>query len=314
MPELHIPVLPEQVLYYLDCHDTGVYVDATLGDGGHAEKICLALNHGGRLIGIYWDESAIERSRQRLKRFGALVTVVHESYTRLEVVLNELGVPKVDGILLDLGVSTLQLMEPKRGFSYQHEAPLDMRMDRRLSVQAADLVNELPEDELAGIIYRYGEERWARRIAGRIVRRRLKEGPINTSAELVDVIKAAIPAASRRQGGHPARRTFQALRLAVNREINNIETVLPQALRCLNPGGRLCVISYHSLEDRLVKNFLRERAGQCNCSRELPCKCEQEAQLKLLTPRAVKPLPSEVANNPRSRSARLRAASMKEPR
>ncbi|HOL17362.1 MAG TPA: 16S rRNA (cytosine(1402)-N(4))-methyltransferase RsmH [Bacillota bacterium] len=306
--ELHVPVLVDEVLCYLNCSSPGIYVDATLGDGGHAEAICRCLGPQGRLIGIDWDDSALQRAGERLAPYAAKVKLIHDNYINLRSILASLGLEKVDGILLDLGVSTLQLLEPSRGFSYHYSEPLDMRMDPRLPLKASDLVNGLPAAELERIFYRYGEERWARRIAAAIVRHRSRYGPIETSGELVEIIKAAIPAAGRRSGGHPARRTFQALRIAVNRELENIETVLPEAVRCLAPGGRLCVIAYHSLEDRLVKHFMRDLSHRCTCPPQLPCTCGKAGELVVLTRRAVIPTEAEVQRNPRSRSARLRAA------
>ncbi len=306
--ELHVPVLVDEVLHYLNIGDPGIYVDATLGDGGHAEAICSRLGPRGRLIGIDWDASALQRAEERLAPYASKITLIHDSYTNLRSILASLNLEKVDGILLDLGVSTLQLLDPSRGFSFHHSEPLDMRMDPRLPLTASDLVNSMPAAELVRIFYRYGEERWARRIAAGIVRHRSHHGPIETSGELVEIIKAAIPAAARRTGGHPARRTFQALRIAVNRELENIETVLPEAVRCLAPGGRLCVIAYHSLEDRLVKHFMRDLAHRCVCPPQLPCSCGKEGELVILTRRAVTPAHDEVRRNPRSRSARLRAA------
>jgi len=306
--ELHIPVLTDEVLHYLICSDSGIYVDATLGDGGHAEAICRRLGPRGRLIGLDWDGDAIKRAEERLIPYCDRLDLVHSSYTELAEVVSRLGVKKVDGILLDLGVSTLQLAEPSRGFSFHYGESLDMRMDPRLPLRAADLLNSLPEGELVRIFYRYGEERWARRIAQHIVRYRTRCGPIEKSDMLAELIKGAIPAAGRRVGGHPARRTFQALRIAVNRELDNIETVLPQAVECLAEGGRLCVIAYHSLEDRLVKNFMRDLSRGCSCPSYAPCICSGEGKLNLLTRKAVLPATDELRRNPRSRSARLRAA------
>jgi 16S rRNA (cytosine1402-N4)-methyltransferase len=311
MHELHIPVMPGEVVRYLDCRGGGVYVDATLGDGGHAAAICRRLSPAGRLIGIDWDEAALQRAAARLAEFACRVELVHRSYTELESVLAELDCPRVDGILLDLGVSTLQVMDAARGFSFHREEALDMRMDRRLPLRAADLVNSLPAGELARLIYRFGEERWAGRIASGIVSFREKNGPVQTAGQLVEIIKEAVPAASRRKGGHPARRTFQALRIAVNRELENIASVLPQAARCLLPEGRLCVIAYHSLEDRIVKRFLKEQSRRCNCPPAIPCSCGGEGELELLTAKAVRPAAAEINRNPRSRSARLRAAKFK---
>lgn len=310
--ELHLPVMLKEVLSYLLCNPKGIYLDATLGDGGHAEGICGFLEEGGCLIGIDWDDEALERARKRLSGCRAALHLIHGSYCDLETLLAGLGISKVDGILLDLGVSTRQLTEPSRGFSFHWDSDLDMRMDRRQAVTARDLVNKLSEDRLSEIIFRYGEERWARRIAALIVAARDRSGPIHRSSRLVEIIKAAVPAALRQRGKHPARRTFQALRIAVNDELKNIEAVLPQAVNSLKPGGRLCVIAYHSLEDRLVKHFFKERSQSCRCPAELPCLCAGEAELELPFSGAIKPANEELASNPRSRSARLRVAHKRE--
>lgn len=308
MVEKHIPVMVKEVLHYLNCRESGIYVDATLGDGGHAAAICGKLEPPGLLIGLDWDGEALERAAQRLAEFDGKFRLLQRSYTELGAVLSELGFPRVNGILLDLGVSTLQLTDPSRGFSFRQDERLDMRMDRRLETDAAELVNRLPASSLARLIFRYGEERWARRIAARVAAYREKEGPIRSGAELAEIIKSAIPAAARRKGGHPARRTFQALRIAVNRELENIETFLPQAVSHLAPGGRICVIAYHSLEDRIVKRFLRERSRRCSCPPDFPCTCGEEGELLLLTRKAVRPSVDEVTLNSRARSALLRTA------
>lgn len=308
MTETHIPVMLEEVLFYLDCRETGIYVDATLGDGGHAAAICSRLGPSGLLIGLDWDGEALERAARRLAEYEGRFMLLRRSYTELEAILGEHDLPPVDGILLDLGVSTLQLGDPDRGFSYRSEERLDMRMDHRLETDAADLVNRLPQAELSRLIYRYGEERWARRIASGVVAYREKHGPIRCGTELAEVIKEAIPAAARRRGGHPARRTFQALRIAVNRELENIEAVLPQAVACLASGGRICVIAYHSLEDSMVKRFFREHSHRCSCPPAVPCTCGGDGELILLTRKAVRASAREVNNNLRARSALLRAA------
>jgi len=308
MVELHRPVMEREVLEYLVCCPEGIYVDATLGDGGHAGAILSSLASQGRLIGLDWDMEALRRAENRLNEFTGRMFQVHESYTNLEEVLRNLKFDLVNGILIDLGVSTLQLMDAERGFSYHQIGDLDMRMDRRGSLTAKDIVNQYTEEQLSIIFFRYGEERWSKKIATGIVRAREQHGPFEDSKALAEVVKEAIPARFRRQGGHPARKVFQALRLAVNRELENIELFLPQALRRLNPGGRLVVIAYHSLEDRLVKNFLRAHAGQCGCPPNLPCVCGQKAELRIITGKALKPLPAEVEDNPRARSARMRVA------
>ncbi len=307
MAEKHIPVMVNEVLQYLNCRESGIYVDATLGDGGHAAAICGKLEHPGLLIGLDWDGEAIERAARRLAEFDGKFRLLQRSYTEMGAVLSELGYHRVDGVLLDLGVSTLQLTDPARGFSFRQDERLDMRMDRRLETDAADLVNRLPAPSLARLIYRYGEERWARRIAARVVAYRERVGPIRSGTELAEIVKSAIPAAARRKGGHPARRTFQALRIAVNRELENIENFLPQAVSHLVPGGRICVIAYHSLEDRIVKRYFRELSRSCNCPPAYPCTCGGEGELLLLTRKAVRPAAEEVALNPRARSALMRA-------
>ncbi len=306
--ELHLPVMEKEVLQYLNCHSGGVYVDATVGDGGHAEAILKNLGSEGRLIGIDWDEDALQRAEDRLQKYSKQLTLVHADYTRLEEVLSEAGFTEVNGILIDLGASTLQLMDADRGFSFHHEGDLDMRMDRRRSLTAKEIINHYSADQLAKVFFRFGEERFSRRIAARIVREREKKDSINSSSELAEIVKAAVPARYRRQGGHPARRVFQALRLAVNEELENITTVLPQAVNSLAPEGRLAVIAYHSLEDRLVKQYFREISGHCSCPPNLPCNCRSQALVKVLTGKAVKPTTGEVDSNPRARSARLRVA------
>lgn len=307
MVELHLPVLENEVLHYLNCRSDGVYVDVTVGDGGHAEAICQRLSSRGRLIGLDWDNAALERARTRLADKYEQATLVRADYTCLEEVLENEGVRHVDGILIDLGVSTLQLMDAERGFSLHQNGELDMRMDRCQPLSAKEIINEYSAEGLANLFFKYGEERWSKRIAARIVHERENKGPINLSSQLAEIVKEAIPARYRRTGGHPSRRVFQALRLAVNRELDNISTVLPQAINCLVPGGRLCVIAYHSLEDRLVKNYFREQARQCSCPPDKPCICKGEAELTVLTRKAVRPSENEVESNPRSRSARLRA-------
>ena len=308
MVELHLPVMEEEVLRHLDCREDGAYVDATVGDGGHAVAICRHLSPEGRLIGIDWDEEALNRARERLSGYEDRIILAHADYTQLKDVLEKTGYPRVNGILIDLGASTLQLMNPVRGFSFHQEGELDMRMDRRQSLTAKKIINEYSRDELADIFFRYGEERWSRRIATEIMRERQRKGEISESRHLAEVVKAAVPARYRRHGGHPARKVFQALRLVVNSELENIEAVLPQVVESLLPGGRVVVIAYHSLEDRLVKRFFREMAEGCTCLPGVPCTCGQKAQLKIITGRAVKPSKMEIENNPRARSARLRAA------
>lgn len=306
--DLHRPVMEEEVIHYLFPRSSGVYVDATLGDGGHAEAILNKLDNKGHLIGIDWDDEALKRAEERLFRFRTKVTLIHADYSNLEEVLIKTGIPAVDGILIDLGASTLQLMDAKRGFSLHQEGELDMRMDRRRSLTAKEVVNSYTAAELADIFFNYGEERWSKRIAAAIISEREKSGPITDSKKLAEVVKEAIPARFRRRGGHPSRRVFQALRLEVNSELENISTVLPQAVRCLAARGRICVIAYHSLEDRLVKKYFREQARSCTCPPQRPCICSGQAELRVITRKAIKPERHEVEVNPRARSARLRAA------
>jgi len=288
---VHRPVMVAQVLELLQVKEGGTYVDCTVGEGGHARAILEKAGGRGRLLGLDWDGEALEAAARQLAPWGDVVRLRREPFSRLGWVVAEENIGPVDGVLFDLGVCSRHLDDPGRGFSYQHQGPLDMRMDRRQSLTAADLVNGLPEEELAFIISHYGEERWARRIARRIVETRAR-APIRTTLDLVAIIKDAIPAPARRHGGHPARRTFQALRIAVNRELEQLEQGLEQAVAACRPGGRVCVISFHSLEDRIVKRrFLAlARAGRGT----------------VLTRRPLVPGPEEVEANPRARSARLR--------
>lgn len=306
----HRSVLLAEAVDWLACRTGGVYVDCTLGGGGHAAAILAASAPDGRLLGLDQDETALARAGERLAeevRQGRAM-LVRENFAALADVAERVGLDQVDGVLFDLGVSSFQLDEAERGFSYQAEAPLDMRMDRRRPVSAAELVNTAPPEELARIIRDYGEERWARRIAQAVAERR-RRSPLRTTGELVDTIKAAIPAAARRQGPHPARRTFQALRIAVNDELGALQTGLRAAISLLRPGGRLVAISFHSLEDRIVKRTMAEAARGCLCPPEAPvCVCGHQPELRILTRRPVEPSAEETAENPRARSAKLRAA------
>lgn len=314
----HVPVLTEEVLAYLAPTPGGIFVDGTVGAGGHAEAILEAMTQGpafgaetlgeatGRYIGIDQDPDALVLAARRLERFPN-VTLVRGNFRHLNRHLDDLGVGAVTGILLDLGVSSMHLDRWERGFSYQHEGPLDMRMDPDQPLTAAEIVNHWPEDEIARILWEYGEEWWASRIAQFIVRRR-QQRPLDTTFDLVDVIKAAVPAGARRTGPHPARRTFQALRIAVNDELGALEEFLAQAVHRLEPGGRLVIISFHSLEDRLVKHHFRRWSTPCRCGPHQPCTCGQEQLLEVLTRRPVSPSEAERERNPRARSAKLRAA------
>jgi 16S rRNA (cytosine1402-N4)-methyltransferase len=298
----HQPVMLDEALDLLAVKEGGTYLDCTLGEGGHAREMIRRAGPGGRLVGLDRDGSTFAQASENLKEACGQVSLVNSDYRQLETVLDELGIRGVDGILFDLGVSTRQVIDPGRGFSYNHDAPLDMRMDQHMETTAADLVNELDERELTSLIRRYGEERWASRIAAFIVVTRARH-PIATTGQLVDVIKAAIPAAARRTGPHPAKRTFQALRIAVNDELSGLEPALQSGIRRLKPGGRIVVISFHSLEDRIVKNAFRERA----VSRDGREPIAGEG-LRILTRKPLCPGTAEIEQNPRARSAKLRAA------
>lgn len=291
----HVPVMLKEAIEFLAPREGGTYVDCTLGGGGHAKEILDLIGPTGRLIGLDKDETAIRKSKVVLAPYLGQVVFIHSDFRRLADLLKELQINQVDGILFDLGVSSCQVSEPERGFSYNADAALDMRMNREAKTTAADLVNNLPEEELSEIISRYGEERWARRIASFIVENREKI-PITGTAQLVEIIKAAIPARARRTGPHPARRTFMALRIAVNDELTAVEEGLRAGIFLLKPGGRIVVISFHSLEDRIVKNVLREHAAY------------SRSVVRLIIKKPLCPVAEEIKRNPRSRSAKLRAA------
>ena len=297
----HLPVLYQQVIRYLQPHSGGRYVDGTVGAGGHARGILEASAPDGLLLGLDVDPQALELAQAYLAPFGKRVILREASYTALEEEIRALGWEGVDGILLDLGLSSMQLDRPERGFSFREDAPLDMRFSPRSPQTAADLVNTLPEADLADIIYRYGEERRSRQVARAIVAAR----PIHTTRQLAEVV--ARVTGSGRPGIHPATRTFQALRIAVNRELENVESVLPQAIAALRPGGRLAVISFHSLEDRIVKHYFRRESRDCICPPRQPvCTCGHTAQVRVLTRKPVMASAEEREQNPRARSARLR--------
>ena len=280
-------------------------MDATLGGGGHAEAILERIAPGGRLIGIDRDDEALAQASRRLARFGEAAVIVRENFAAITEVLRSQGLKQVDGILFDLGASSMQFDDSTRGFSFSVAGPLDMRMDRRQSVMAADLVNGLREEELAGIIWRLGEDRWSRRIARAIVRAR----PLATTAELAEVVAGAIPRRSWPRGIHPATRTFQALRIAVNDELLNLEKAVPDAAEALRVAGRLCAITFHSLDDRTIKHtFLRLSRG-CTCPPGTSARTSSETRwLRILTKKPITPSPAEIARNPRARSAKLRVA------
>ena len=286
----HLPVLLQEVVEFLNCQAGRIYVDGTVGSGGHAEAILERSSPTGKLIGLDWDEKAIARAWKRLAPYGNRVELRQENYRNLKSVIESLSLDGVDGILLDLGVSTEQLEDQERGFSFRWEGPLDMRMGREMKITAKDLLQRFSLPELSETLRKYGEERWARRIAKGIVRRRQIKA-ISTTRELVGVIEKSIPASSRRGRIHPATRTFQALRIAVNGELENLQDFLDQCPDLLHPGGRLCIISFHSLEDRVVKDQFRRWSS-----------------FRILTPKPVIPSPEAVFLNPRARSAKLRAA------
>jgi 16S rRNA (cytosine1402-N4)-methyltransferase len=303
----HRPVLPAEVLSFLAPCPGGVYLDGTIGGGGHAALVLEACAPGGVLIGFDRDESALAAARERLAPFGERVRLFHGNFAEVALLLPELESRGIDGFLLDLGVSSYQLDTGDRGFSFQQDAPLDMRMDAGSGETAADLVNELSEEELTRIIREYGEERWAKRIATFIVKAR-DEARIETTFRLVDVIKGAVPRGAWEERLHPATRTFQALRIAVNDELGSLELGLTAALRLLNRGGRGVVISFHSLEDRIVKNTFRSHAQGCTCPKGFPrCVCGGTPQVRVLTGKPVMAGGEELALNPRARSAKLRA-------
>ena len=302
----HISVLPRETIDSLNIRPDGIYVDGTLGGGGHASLVAAKLGEGGRLIGIDQDADAIRAAGERLKPFGDKVTVVRDNYVNLPTVLDNLGIPRADGIYLDLGVSSYQLDNAERGFSYMEDAPLDMRMDRRSARTAANLVNEESEAELARIIRVYGEDRFSNQIARRIVETRAKK-PIETTGELAALVKRVIPMRLQKTGGHPAMRTFQALRIALNGELTVLEQAIDEMILRLQPGGRLSIITFHSLEDRIVKEGFRRNASPCTCPPDFPiCVCGKKSRGRVVTGKPIVPTAEEVAANPRSRSAKLR--------
>ena len=301
----HVSVLLEECIEALSIKPDGIYVDGTLGGAGHSSRIAAELTTG-RLIGIDRDPVALEAAGERLKPFADRVTLVHSNFDEMDTVLKDLGISGVDGILMDLGVSSPQLDDGKRGFSYMADAPLDMRMNSEDTLDARQIVNGWSYEELKRILYDYGEERYAPRIAAAICKRR-EEAPIETTLELVDIIRGAMPAAALREKQHPAKRSFQAIRIAVNDELGSVERVMKRAVPCLNPGGRLAVITFHSLEDRIVKNAMAEAAKGCICPREFPvCVCGQKPQVKIITRKPITSTEAELAVNPRARSAKLR--------
>ena len=302
----HKSVLLKETVDSLCIRPDGIYVDGTLGGGGHAFEVCRRLGSGGRLIGIDQDQDAIAAASERLAPFGDRAVIVRSNYRQIQDVLEGLQIGRVDGIYLDLGVSSYQLDTAERGFSYREDAPLDMRMDRRNTQTAADLVNGCDESELYRIIRDYGEEKFAKNIAKHIVKAR-QEKPIETTGELTEIIKAAIPAKMRATGGHPAKRTFQAIRIALNHELEVLDQSIDTMIQLLNPGGRLSIITFHSLEDRIVKNRFRENENPCICPPDFPvCVCGRVSRGRVITRKPILPSEEELEENKRAKSAKLR--------
>lgn len=302
----HKSVLLHETVDSLNIRPDGIYVDGTLGGGGHASLVCSRLGENGRLIGIDQDADAIAAATERLKPYGGRVTIVRNNYENIDTVLAELGIPGVDGIYLDLGVSSYQLDTAERGFTYREDAPLDMRMDQRNAETAADIVNGYSEMELYRIIRDYGEDRFAKNIAKHIVRAR-QEKPLETTGELIEVIKAAIPAKIRATGGHPAKRTFQAIRIELNHELEVLDESIDTMVDLLNPGGRLSIITFHSLEDRIVKTRFKTCENPCICPPDFPvCVCGRKSRGKVITRKPIVPSGQELEENTRSKSSKLR--------
>lgn len=301
----HISVLFDESISALEVCENGLYADGTLGGGGHSEGILLQ-NDSCRLIGIDQDTDAITAASARLSRFGDRVRVVNSNFSQIKDVLKSLGEDKIDGAVLDLGVSSFQLDNAERGFSYMKDAPLDMRMNKSADFNAYKLINEYSEEELSRVFFEYGEEKWSKRIAEFIVSKR-SEAPIKTTGELVDIIKAAIPKKARLEGGHPAKRVFQAVRIEVNGELRILEQAIKDFVDCLRPGGRLAIITFHSLEDRIVKQTFAGLAKGCVCPKEFPvCMCGKTPEVKIVSRKPILPSKTEEEVNPRSKSAKLR--------
>lgn len=302
----HIPVLLDEVIENLRIRPEGIYVDGTLGGGGHSSQIAKRLSGEGRLIGLDQDAAAIEAAGERLKPYSDRVTIIRSNYRDMRARLSELGITSVDGVLLDLGVSSYQLDNARRGFTYREDVPLDMRMDQRSSLDAKEVVNTYPEEDLYRILRDYGEEHFAGRIAGRIAAEREKH-PIETTGELISIIQASIPAKYREKGHSPARRTFQAIRIEVNGELDVLRESLDGMIDLLDDGGRICVITFHSLEDRIVKEAFRKAENPCTCPPEFPvCVCGKKPKGRVVTRRPIVPSERETEDNPRSKSAKLR--------
>ena len=302
----HKSVLLEETVNGLNIKPDGIYVDGTLGGGGHAFEVCKQLSDKGSFIGIDQDEAAIEAAGIRLRDFGEKVTIVRSNYCDMKSQLQKLGIDKVDGIVLDLGVSSYQLDTAERGFSYRVDVPLDMRMDRRQEMTAKDIVNTYSEMELYRIIRDYGEDKFAKNIAKHIVLEREK-GSIETTGQLIEIIKRAIPMKIQKNGGHPAKRTFQAIRIELNRELDVLRDSLDEMIDMLNENGRICIITFHSLEDRIVKSIFRRNENPCTCPSHFPvCVCGNESKGKVITRKPILPSAEELEYNSRSKSAKLR--------
>ena len=302
----HTSVLLEETVDGLNIKPDGIYVDGTLGGGGHAYEVCTRLGNKGRFIGIDQDEAAIEAAGIRLRDFGERVTIVRSNYCDMKSQLQNLGIDKVDGIVLDLGVSSYQLDTAERGFSYRVDAPLDMRMDRRQEMTAKDIVNDYSEMDLFRIIRDYGEDKFAKNIAKHIVMEREK-GPIETTGQLIEIIKRAIPMKFQKTAGHPAKRTFQAIRIELNRELEVLKNTLDDMIDLLNKDGRICIITFHSLEDRIVKSIFKKNEDPCTCPSHFPvCVCGNESKGKVVTRKPILPSEEELEANSRSKSAKLR--------
>ena len=302
----HVSVLLQETVDGLNVKPDGIYVDGTLGGGGHSYEVCTRLGAKGSIIGIDQDEAAIEAASIRLKDFGEKVTIVRSNYCDMKSRLHELGIDKVDGIMLDLGVSSYQLDTADRGFSYREDAPLDMRMDQRSEMTARDIVNDYSEMDLYRVIRDYGEDKFAKNIARHIVRERAKR-PIETTGELTEVIRHAIPMKFQKKTGHPAKRTFQAIRIELNRELDVLRDSLDDMIDMLNPGGRLCFITFHSLEDRIVKSAFKKNENPCTCPSDFPvCVCGKVSKGRVITRKPILPSEEEMEVNSRSKSAKLR--------
>ena len=302
----HRSVLLEETVNGLNIRPDGIYVDGTLGGGGHAYEICRRLGDKGSIVGIDQDEAAIEAAGIRLKDFGEKVTIVRSNYCEMKSVLQGLGIDKVDGIVLDLGVSSYQLDTAERGFSYREDAPLDMRMDRRQTMTARDIVNDYSEKDLYRVIRDYGEDRFAKNIAKHIVIEREKRS-IETTGQLTEIIRGAIPMKFQKKSGHPAKRTFQAIRIELNRELDVLKNSLDDMIDLLNPGGRLCIITFHSLEDRIVKSAFKKNEDPCTCPKDFPvCVCGKLSKGSILSRKPILPSQEEMEENSRSKSAKLR--------